>query len=311
MSRVTFLLPSRQRIEAPVAGSLMSRCLAQGDGADQREGTGAQFARHVDVLPRRLAMAAVSRQVDCGDAQGSSWLRADPVSLRADMTTGRLMAHGDLGLDADAVESLLSPLRPLFGDEGFPISAGRRTPDATSRWYLQLPAETELPEFVDPLDALGADLGDCLPEGAAGRRWRRLFSEAQIVLHNHPFNVQRRDAGLPPVNGLWFWGGGRLPDHLSFAHANVVSHDESLRLLLAFGREATPAIEDFEQAIGRPLEGDWLVDLRRRRDAATVVEAALPAIQRHLADGQVQFDFADGRCVHWRRAHRWRFWRRG
>src|SRR5690606_4831505 len=197
------------------------------------------------------------------------------------------------------------------GDEGFPISAGRRTPDATSRWYLQLPAETELPEFVDPLDALGADLGDCLPEGAAGRRWRRLFSEAQIVLHNHPFNVQRRDAGLPPVNGLWFWGGGRLPDHLSFAHANVVSHDESLRLLLAFGREATPAIEDFEQAIGRPLEGDWLVDLRRRRDAATVVEAALPAIQRHLADGQVQFDFADGRCVHWRRAHRWRFWRRG
>src|SRR5690606_31077360 len=117
MSRVTFLLPSRQRIEAPVAGSLMSRCLAQGDGADQREGTDAQFARHVDVLPRRLAMAAVSRQVDCGDAQGSSWLRADPVSLRADMTTGRLMAHGDLGLDADAVESLLSPLRPLFGDE--------------------------------------------------------------------------------------------------------------------------------------------------------------------------------------------------
>ena len=48
-----------------------------------------------------------------------------------------------------------------------------------------------------PSDALGADLFEHLPEGAEGRRWRALLSEAQVVLHNHPLNAaaHRRRAG--------------------------------------------------------------------------------------------------------------------
>lgn len=312
-TRICFLLPPRDQMAMPSPGSAMAKCLAQGDSETSDSGAQAQFGRHVDVLPRQLSMAAVSRQVDHGDAVGSSWLRADPVLMQADMTTGRLMAHGPgLDLSPDDVENLLKPLKPLFGDEGFPISAGSGSEQARHRWYLQMPAETELPTFVAPEDALGADLGDCLPEGPTGRRWRRLFSEAQIVLHNHDLNVRRRQSGLPPVNALWFWGGGRLPDSVSFSHAQVVSQDEHWKMLLAYSGQAPGRIEDFEAATARSgIDGDWLLDLRGRRDAAKVVEAALPSIQRHLQDGWVSFDFADGLVVCWRRSHRWRFWRRG
>ncbi|MEZ5465209.1 MAG: phosphoglycerate mutase [Lysobacteraceae bacterium] len=312
MGRVCFLLPAPEHMDPVPVGSLLSRCLPRGDSLTLEPGDEAQLMRHVDVLPRRLSMAAVSRQYDCGDALGSSWLRADPVLMQADMTTGRLMAHGNLALTPADVESLLRPLKPLFGDEGFPISPGTRSAEAGNRWYLQLPFEAELPDFVPPEDALGADLGDCLPAGDIGRRWRRLFSEAQIVLHNHELNARRRDAGLPSINGIWFWGGGRLPDNVTLSHANVVSGDARMHMLLALSSQSSRVIEDFEAAIDKKsVDGDWLVDLRQRRDAGKVVEAALPLIQRHLAEGEVAFDFSDGRVVTWRRAHRWRFWRRG
>ena len=117
---------------------------------------------------------------------------------------------------------------------------------------------------------------------------------------------------MSPVNGLWFWGGGHLPDNVTFAQANVVSTDLPLQMLLALSAQSGRSIEDFEAAIvAGPISGDWLLDLRQRRDAAKVVEAALDVVCRHLADGAVCFDFADGHVVNWRRVHRWRFWRRG
>jgi hypothetical protein len=40
---------------------------------------------------------------------------------------------------------------------------------------------------------------------------RQLLNEAQMVLFAHPLNQRREDAGRPPINGLWLWGGGCLP----------------------------------------------------------------------------------------------------
>ncbi len=83
-------------------------------------------------------------------------------------------------------------------------------------------------------------------------------------------------------------------------------------MLLSLARQELRAIEDFEGAVQRPLVNDgWLIDLRRRHDATGVVEAALPLIQRHLGEGALQLDFADGWVATWRSKHRWRFWRRG
>src|SRR3546814_15930088 len=63
------------------------------------------------------------------------------------------------------------------------------------------------------------------------RRWRSLLNEAQIILHNHPWNARRAAAGKPPVNSLWFWGGGMLPDSVATHQGQVASDDVLLQAL--------------------------------------------------------------------------------
>jgi hypothetical protein len=172
-----------------------------------------------------------------------------------------------------------------------------------ARWYLRLPREAKLPVFAGPDEALGADLFEHLPEGGEGRRWRALLSEAGVVLHNHPRNAERVAQGLPPVNALWFWGGGVLPDHVRSPHAQVRSNDLLLQALAdAAGRgsDAEPGsvpvdgvLVDY-RALAAPDEGflGW-VAAAGRGDIARLV-----------------LDFADGERIAVERGHRWRFWRR-
>src|SRR5690606_18363580 len=42
--------------------------------------------------------------------------------------------------------------------------------------------------------------------------WRRALNAVQMAWYNHPVNVARTRAGLPPGNGLWIFGGGRPAD---------------------------------------------------------------------------------------------------
>ncbi len=61
-------------------------------------------------------------------------------------------------------------------------------------------------------DALGADISECLPEGEAGRRWKRLANEIQMSLHASAASESRRQGGEPLVNGVWF-GVRRFTGH--------------------------------------------------------------------------------------------------
>jgi hypothetical protein len=201
---------------------------------------------------------------------------------------------------------LLQPLRPLFGDDGAPISSG-----APSRWYLSLPREAKLPEFSPPSRVLGDDIFAHFPSGDAGRRWRRLLSESQVILHNHPVNAARAAAGKLPVNTLWFWGGGALPDHVRSAHRRVLSDD---LLLAALARAATIAHAELGTGLAaEPQAAGLLVDLRRVRDLAVLERDWLTPALRRLRAREIDaivFDGADGRRWRYRHAHRWRWWRR-
>jgi hypothetical protein len=53
--------------------------------------------------------------------------------------------------------------------------------------------------------------GDYLPEGKQAAAYRNLLSEVEMSLHDHEVNQRRVEAGRPPVNSLWLWGGGQAP----------------------------------------------------------------------------------------------------
>lgn len=307
MNTLTLLLPPRQRLaaDAQLAAGPIARWLARGDSlptaAAGREIALRELFQFAGVT---LPVAALTRQADCGDAAGEVWLRADPAHVRADMATARMLACGELGLSTEDCQELLRPLKPLFGDSGFPIDA-----PVPSRWYLRAPAGAQLPVFAPPDQSLGDDLRLHLADGSEGRRWRSLLNEAQIVLHNHPLNQQRAARGQLPVNSLWFWGGGSLPQWIKTPLACVLTRDT---VLAALARQAGCAVAAPQPDTLAGPDGHTLVDLDDADSLAALATQWLPALERTLASGtqaELRLHLTSGERGVYRYGHRWRFWR--
>ena len=62
----------------------------------------------------------------------------------------------------------------------------------------------------DPALIAGRDVYGHLPDGADGPFVRRVLTELQMVMHDHPVNRARERAGRLAANSLWLWGGGVL-----------------------------------------------------------------------------------------------------
>jgi hypothetical protein len=305
LARAALMLPARARFGGQRLSEAAMRAFARADRQDREPGERAQLRRHFTLLPDHWPLAALTRRVDgTGDADSACWLRADPAHIRPGINGATLLACGDaLAPTRDEAEALLRPLRPLFGDAGFPIDA-----PVPAHWYLRLPREARPPEFSAPAQALGDDVFEHLPDGEPGRRWRALLSEAQVILHNHPVNAQRVAVGRLPVNSLWFWGTGVLPDHVSSSHARLLTDDEVARAL-AHGAATVEALPD---GYVRPTEA-CAIDLRHIRDLAALENDWLQPALRDVGAGalqSLQLDFADGRVVDILRSQRWRFWRK-
>jgi len=310
MHELTLLLPDAGRLRAALGPSVLSTWIARGDRLpDVSAGRPAALRSCFEFIGTTVPVAALTRSIDePRDAAGALWLRADPACVLADAVTLRLMRCGNVDLSQDESRSLAAALQPLFGDAGFPLEA--TTP---SRWYLRCPPGAQLPEFSPPEAALGDDVGRHLPEGDAGRRWRHLLNEAQVILHNHPVNAARARNGSIPVNSVWIWGGGKLPDWARTTYSAVASDDDVARALARLANVTTDPLDPRVIDRTRPDDAHLLVDLAALRDPSVLdldwfrrVEHALVA--RKLRALHLCFGSGEHYC--YRRMHRWRFWRR-
>jgi len=302
MAQATLLLPARTRLVGQVLPADVARALGRADRSEGEAGERAQLRRQFQLVPDHWPVAALTRQHDAGDAAGALWLRADPARVSPDMTGARMLAHGEaLALTGEDAAQLLPALKPLFGDAGMPLDAPH-----PARWYLRLPADAKLPAFTPASEVLGDDLFAHLPEGDAGRRWRALLSEAQVLLHNHPWNARRAAEGKPPVNSLWFWGGGVLPDFVRTGFRQVKGHDVLLQSL-ALAAGVAPVHANGEGGV------DALIDLRHLRNLDLLCRDALQPLFAALGKRELDvlaLDFEDGALFSLRRDQRWRVWRR-
>lgn len=299
MTTATLLLPEKRRLPGELGDTPVARALARADQQGAEPGEVAQLQRHFALTPAHWPVAALTRQLDAGDAAGATWVRADPAYVVPDMQGARLMGYGEaLGPTAEDLAVLLPILKPMFGDAGFLLDAP--TP---ARWYLRLSPDAKLPEFAPPDLAIGDDLFEHLPAGEIGRRWRALLTEAQVLLHQHPWNEGRVASGKPAINSLWFWGGGVLPRTVSSPHRQVRSRESLLRALaLSAGADAQG-----EQRV------DALVDLRHLRSLQQFSDDAVAPLLAAMARGELDrlvLDFQDGETVSLTHAQRWRFWRK-
>ncbi len=308
MGELTLLLPDLARLKAEEPAAVPTAWLARGDRlADAAAGRDAALRECFEFTGTSMPSAALTRSLDAGDAAGALWLRADPAWLMADAVTLRLLACGNMDLSTDDSGQLARALKPLFGDAGFLLE-----PASAARWYLRCPPGAQLPVFSPPHAALGDDVGRHLPEGDTGRRWRHLLNEAQVVLHNHPVNTERSRRGLAPVNSVWFWGAGQLPDWVRSPFSGLSSGDD---IVIALARLAGTAVaaspsDLFEAAAG---QRQIMLDLDCPGNAWSPPFAWQRLIGDALAERtltRIDLKFASGERYRYRHGHRWRFWRR-
>ncbi len=149
-----------------------------------------------------------------------------------------------------------------------------------------------------------------LPEGNEGKRWRSLLNEAQIVLHNHPLNEQRVARGQLPVNSLWFWGAGALPQWVKTPLTRVLTCDGVLAALAARAKCAVAAATP-DALTG--FDGESLLDLDDAAALPVLANQWLPRLEHGLARGklaELRLQLAGGERAVYRHGQRWRFWRR-
>lgn len=277
------LLPEKRRFAGQLPSAQFVRFGRRFSTEEFEPGETAQLKRHFHCRPETdWPVAALCRQNERGDAGAAYWLRADPVYLQVEMRGARVMACDGFDLNESELLAIAETLQPVFSEQGIDFHIGSQ-----GFCYLRIREGKPLPSGTPVMDMLGCDITGHLP---SDRRWVALFNECQIVLHNHPLNVIRQRNGQLPVNGMWFWGGGIMPESVGHAFKTVNS-DDGIVKALSCQTHAEQGSEDFS-----------LVDLRHSR--------LWPEIEANFdMHMNTVFDFADGSVWHWRPEWRWHFWK--
>jgi hypothetical protein len=131
-----------------------------------------------------------------------------------------------LGLSDDESRALLEAVRDLFESDGWTLQWG-----AASRWYASHESLRGLP--TASLDrVIGRNPDVWLTDNPQARMIRRLQSEVQMLLYQHPINDAREAGGLATVNSFWLSGCGLVPESV-LVPANVQVVDDLRAPLLA------------------------------------------------------------------------------
>lgn len=64
---------------------------------------------------------------------------------------------------------------------------------------------------IPPHDISGKAILGSLPSGDGADMLVNIMNHAQMVLHDHPVNLRRKEQGKLPANSVWLWGHGKTP----------------------------------------------------------------------------------------------------
>ena len=149
-----------------------------------------------------LPWAARRAQKDGIDTGDLAWGLLTPTHWHVGTDHMTTLDPQTLALTAEDSRALMDGVAALFVDEGWLIAWG-----AATRWYVAHESLSELPTAsLDRVIGRNPDLW--MPDRPGVRTLRRIQSEVQMVLHDHPVNDRREAAGLPAINTVWLSGCG-------------------------------------------------------------------------------------------------------
>jgi hypothetical protein len=132
----------------------------------------------------------------------TAWGLVSPVHWHVGTDQVQLTDPAALALDEATSRALFATVQTMFADDGWQLHWG-----APTRWYATHPSLATLP--CAALDrVIGRNVDLWLTANPHARALRRLQSEVQMLLYNHPANDAREARGALTVNSFWLSGCG-------------------------------------------------------------------------------------------------------
>ncbi len=270
MSQITLLLPGllprpdepATLPELPNLGRLLSRANRRLTTPDLTEQLFLLFGQN-RLQNQDWPVAAITYLCDFPDHHTGNLMRADPVHLHADMDRLLMFDQDSFELNETEADTLIADINDSYNDAPWRLVRGQ----SCQRWYLQLDKEYRIQ--TTPLgNVAGQAIGNALVTGTDKDYWRNLGNEIQMLLFTHPINQARQEQGKLPVNSIWFWGQGVLPEFSGKLFDCVYSTDITLGGLAKLSQcvhidSLDPIVESGncliwpEQFKNRSIQIDW------------------------------------------------------
>jgi len=157
-------------------------------------------------LPASQKLGLVHAYVEDPPSDGASHLLCQAVHLKPDMRNAIVLPLDDEGETRKDISIIIKDLNDMFKVDYYIKSVSDRL------WVIHL-KHYEAPDYYPHyLSVLGKKADQYLELSKQNLSWYRLINEIQMFMHAHEINQKRFEAGLLPINSLWCWGGGRLPE---------------------------------------------------------------------------------------------------
>jgi hypothetical protein len=250
------------------------------------------------------ALTYVSSRGEAPDGR-SYWLRADPVTMRADMVRVFMLSSGFADLDPGEQKEVSLIIRAALEQDGIELAEVE-----AAHWCFSLNSPLEF-EFTPLHKALGMDVAEALPEEKAAARWKRLMTEIQVELHQSQVNMKRRSQGRQEINSIWFWGGGYLPEVPGQRFDKVLSNDPVSRGLGILAGSQVSDQEQFSVNNGATLI-DWTMESANAENEADRLEKLATQLIGSASVRAGGVTLLDGNGLAWdfSRHRQFAFWRR-
>jgi hypothetical protein len=259
---------------------------------------------------REDGLAALQFWGQTGERSASWMAAADPVHLEARLDhlflhdlRGEMMPMSDL-------RPIFDFLQTTFGSDS--VGFARLGHHGYLRGEQELATASVSARAID-----GLRPDDFMPKQGVDDKadeYHHLSSEIQMALHEHEVNISRVAAGLPEVNSLWLWGGGRAPEVVAEPIFPLFGGDS---LFKGFWLSRTGIVEDwsgnFDSCIELAVKGFVAITPDPGAGETESVDSYLGQLKKLLSAGkvaQLTLLFRDGLRADIKAIDAYRFWRR-
>ncbi len=231
------------------------------DGADWR----AWLARRVGCPDLATHPPAHVAALALGVPPVDAWF-ATPVALTAALDHVQMPGSGWLTLEPGEAEEFSTQFARVFAGSGLSL-----WPAGAEGFVLSGLVAGDV-RASDPARVLGGDIGPWLATGEGATALRRLGTEIEMWLHEHPVNRARARRGAMPAATLWLWGGGEAA---CAASPHAQRHGNARRAAPPRGYGSDSWLRGLWRACGHTLEGEAasLAEVALAADADTIVVA--------------------------------------